>query len=168
MLYCLKGNICNEVAVRCWDLQHFPLYPLFASVPVVCAPYLECERLWFSYSHHQTRVTKVSYTWIQKQTQNSENMSKTSVFEWENAKQWLRVFFDLVLSTTNARPGSQCVWDLWCFLKCFHHTEKMFSKPVFSQWVTVEPFIAFLLAWDLISKHKDLDRDLLSNSYIVL
>lgn len=45
---------------------------------------------------------------------------------------------------------------------------KEFSKPVLSQRVTVEAFIAFLLAWDLISKYKDLDRDLLSNSYIVL
>lgn len=46
--------------------------------------------------------------------------------------------------------------------------EKEFSKPVLSQRVEVEPFIAFLLAWDLISKYKDLDRDLLSNSWIVL
>lgn len=46
--------------------------------------------------------------------------------------------------------------------------EKKFSKPVLSQRVTVEPFIAFLLAWDLISKYEDLDRNLLSNSYIVL
>lgn len=45
---------------------------------------------------------------------------------------------------------------------------KQFSKPVPSQGVTVEAFIAFLLARDLISKYKDLDRDLLSNSYIVL
>lgn len=44
----------------------------------------------------------------------------------------------------------------------------MFSKPVLSQRVTAEPSIAFLLARDMISKYKDLDRDLLSNSYIVL
>lgn len=48
------------------------------------------------------------------------------------------------------------------------HRKKRFSKPVTSQLVRVESFIAFLRAWDLTSKYKDLDRDLLSNSYIVL
>lgn len=64
--------------------------------------------------------------------------------------------------------NSMYLRNLWCVLKRFRLMEKEFSKPVLSQRVEVEPFIAFLLAWDLISKYKDLDRDLLSNSWIVL
>lgn len=106
---------------------------------------------------------------IQNQTQHSKTMSKTSVFEWEHAKQRSRFFLDFVTSATNAWPGSQRIWetsDAFCSVAIAR--KKKFSKPVLSQRVTVEPFTAFLLAWDLISKYKDLDRDLLSNSYIVL
>lgn len=106
---------------------------------------------------------------IQNQTQNSKNMSQTSVFKWEHAKQRTRVFLDFILSVTNEQLGSRCVWETLDTFEWFPPPgRKKFSKPVLCQRVTVEPFIAFLLAWDLISKYKDLDRDLLSNSYIVL
>lgn len=114
-------------------------------------------------------TTKVSSTWNPKPDTELQKYVQNLCI-WMGTRYTEIMFFPRLHYERNKWMAGNSMYlrNLWCVLKRFHLMEKEFSKPVLSQWVAVQPFTAFLLAWDLISKYKDLDRDLLSNSYIVL